>query len=101
MMMMMMMTYALPPQLLHRALARPQSDLQERQLRRQSCGPTPGYHDNQRQSKVCVCVCEQVSHLSSSSSVGPVSSRCGSVGPEASTLQRKTLRLELEHQHDT
>lgn len=32
-----MMTCVLPPQLLHGVLARPQSRLQERQLRRQSC----------------------------------------------------------------
>lgn len=37
---MMKMTCVLPPQLLHSALTRPQSCLQERQLRRQSCGDT-------------------------------------------------------------
>lgn len=49
-MMMMMMTCALPPQLLHRGLARPQSRLQERQLGRQRCGDmaSRGYHGNQR-----------------------------------------------------
>lgn len=42
--MMMMMTCVLPPQLLHAALAGPQSGLQERQLSRNSCGGSSTNH---------------------------------------------------------